>query len=74
MGHKEFLEKTEEFAKKIVKIAAKDRLTVVELCQAADTAKAIAYRSMVDNESIKRANYPSQHLAEPCGEKELFGD
>ena len=74
MNHKEFLEKTEEFAKKIVKMAVEDGLTVRELCAAASVAKGIADDSMVDVESIERTDYPSRHIAEPCDGKGLFGD
>lgn len=42
MDRKEFYEKTEEFAKKIINLAAEEGLTVRELCKAIDTAKAIA--------------------------------
>lgn len=65
MNQKEFLEKTEEFAKKIIKMAAEDGLTVRELCKAADTAQGIAYNSMVDSESIEKTDFPSRHIVEP---------
>lgn len=74
MNHKEFLEKTEEFAKKIIRLAKEDGLTVRELYAAADTAKGIADNSMVDGESIEKTDFPSRHIAEPCDEKGLFGD
>lgn len=64
MNGKAFLIKTEKFAKKIVKMAAEDGLTVKELDRAADTAKGIAYNSMVDNESIEKSDYPSRHIVE----------
>lgn len=64
MDSKEFIEKTEEFAKKIVRIAKEDGLTVRQLCMATDTAKGIAYNSMVDSESIEKTDYPSRHIVE----------
>lgn len=74
MDGKEFYEKTEEFAKKIIKLAKEDRLTVRELCKAADAAQGIAYNSMVDSESIEKTDFPSRHIACACDEKGLFGD
>lgn len=64
MDGKEFYEKTEEFAKKIINLAAEEGLTVRELCKSADTAKGIAYNSMIDAESIERTDYPSHHIVE----------
>lgn len=64
MDNKEFYEKTEEFAKKIVRMAKENGLTVRELYAAADTAKGIAYNSMIDAESIERTDYPSHHIVE----------
>lgn len=64
MDSKEFVEKAEEFAKKIIKLAKEDELTVRQLCMAADTAKGIAYNSMIDAESIERTDYPSHHIVE----------
>lgn len=74
MNCKEFLEKTEEFAKKIIKMAAEEGLTVRELHAAADTAKGIADNSMINVESIEKTDYSSRHIAEICDEKGLFGD
>lgn len=74
MDNKEFFEKTEEFAKKIIRLAKEENLTVRELDKAADTAKGIAYNSMVDIESIEKTDYPSRNIAWNCGEKELFSD
>lgn len=71
---KEFYEKTEEFAKKIINLAAEERLTVRELCKAADTAKGIAEHSKVDKESIKRADYSSCHIVCALDGKELFSN
>ena len=64
MDGKEFYEKTEEFAKKIIMLAKDDGLTIRQLCMATDTAKGIAYNSMVDSESIEKTDYPSQHIVE----------
>lgn len=72
MDGKEFLKKTEEFAKKIIRLAKEDGLTVKELDRAADAAKGIAYNSMVDSESIEKTDYPSSHMACACAEKKLF--
>lgn len=70
MGGKEFYEKTEEFAKKIINLAAEEGLTVRELCKAADTAKGIADYSMVDKHSTERVDYPSRYIVEQS--EELF--
>lgn len=67
MDSKEFYEKTEEFAKKIINFAVEDGLTVKELCMATDIAQKIAESSMVDNESVERADYPSHHIVYNCG-------
>lgn len=74
MESKEFLEKTEEFAKKIIRLAKDEGLTVRELCKATDTAKGIACNSMIDTESIDKTSYPSRYIAFACDEKELFRD
>ena len=71
---KGFYEKTEEFAKKIINLAAEEGLTVRELCKAADTAKGIAEYSMVDKKSIERVDYPSRHIVCTCDGKELFSN
>lgn len=75
MDGKEFYEKTEKFAKKIICLAADEGLTVRELCRAADTAKAIADYSTVGKESVEKPDYLSQHIVVPASdEKGLFGD
>lgn len=74
MDGKEFYEKTEEFAKKIIGLAADEGLTVRELCKAVDTAKAIADYSVVDKNSVKKPDYPSRHIVTECDGKGLFGD
>lgn len=73
MDNKEFYEKTEEFAKRIINLAAEEGLTVRELCKAADTAKGIAEYSVVNKNSTEKPDYPSQHIAN-CDERGLFGD
>lgn len=65
--------KSEEFAKKIIQMAAGENLTVVELCKAADMAKEISDYSTVEVESIEKVDFPSQHIC-TCDEKGLFGD
>ncbi len=74
MDGKEFYIKTEKFAKKIVRMAKEDGLTVRELCTAADTAQGIVYNSMVDTESIEKTDFPSRHIVDTdtCDEKGLF--
>lgn len=74
MDGKEFHEKTEEFAKKIISLAADEDLTVRELCKAADTAKAIADYSVVDKNSLEKPDYPSRHIVTDFDGKGLFGD
>lgn len=71
---KEFFEKTEEFAKKIINLAADEGLTVREVCEAADTAKAIANYSLVDKNSVEMLDYRSRHIVTKCDGKILFSD
>lgn len=61
---KEFMEKIEEFAKKIIELAADEGLTVCEFHRSADMAKAIADHSIIDRESVERPDYPSRHIVE----------
>lgn len=61
---KEFMEKTEEFAKKIIRLAVEEGLTAKELCRAVDTARWISENSMVDIESIEKTDFPSRHIVE----------
>ncbi len=68
------LTKLDEFAKKIIQTASEEKLTVGELCRAADMAKGISGNSTVDVESIEKTDFPSQHIAVACDGKELFGD
>lgn len=74
MDGKEFFKKTEEFAKKIIRLAKEDGLTVRELYAAADTAKGIADNSTVEWEAVSKTDFPSTHIPEECDEKGLFGD
>ena len=64
MDNKEFYEKTEEFAKRIVKLAVDERLTVREFCESADMAQGVVYNSIIGNESIENTDFPSRHIAE----------
>lgn len=68
------LTKSEEFAKKIIQMAAEEGLTVSELYSAADIAKGISDNSTVDVGSMEKTFFPSQHIATACDEKGLFGD
>lgn len=70
---KQSLIKAEEFAKKIISLAADEKLTVYELYAAADKAKDIANFSTVDKSSIGKADYLSLHIADD-NEKDLFED
>lgn len=72
-GEKMELTKSEEFAKKIIQMAAEEKLTVVEFYRAADIAKGISDNSTVDVESVERTDFPSQHIS-TCDEKGLFRD
>lgn len=74
MDGKEFYEKTEEFAKKIINLAAEEGLTVRELYGAADMVKRIADNSPVEREAIAKTDFPSTHIVETCCEEELFMD
>lgn len=67
------LTKSEEFAKKIIQMAAEEKLTVSELYSAADMAKGISGNSTVEVESVEKTDFPSQHIC-TCDEKGLFGD
>lgn len=74
MDSKEFLEKTEEFAKKIIRLAAEEKLTVNELYKSADIAKAVADNSTVEREAVQKTDFPSAHIDTTCDEIGLFGD
>lgn len=65
------MEKSEDFAKRIIKLAAEEKLTVSELCNAADIAKDISDNSTVEVESIEKSVFPSQRIC-TCDGKELF--
>lgn len=64
------LTKTEEFAKKIIRMAAEKKLTVGEFYEATDIAKGIADYSAVEAESAEKADLPSQHIS--MAHEELF--
>lgn len=67
------LTKSEEFAKKIIKMAAEDGLTVGELRYSVTLARDIANNSTVRREAVEGISFPSEHYARP--EKDnLFGD
>jgi len=72
IDYKETLERAEEFAKKIINLAAEDNLTICELCKAADIAKAVSENSMVDKGSIEKTDFASCYITETCNEEELF--
>lgn len=74
MDGKEFYEKTEKFAKKIIGLAADEGLTVRELYAAADMIKRISDNSAVNREAIEKTDFPSTHIVEPYNGKELFRD
>lgn len=61
--------KTEEFAKKIIQMAAEENLSVGELYRAADMAKGISDNSTVEVEAIGKTDFPSQHIC--AYEKEI---
>lgn len=56
------LTKTEEFAKKIIQMAAEENLSVGELYRAADMAKGISDNSTVEVEAIGKTDFPSQYI------------
>ncbi len=66
------MEKTEEFAKKIIRLAAEEGLTVRELYGASDMVKQIADNSTVEWEAVEKTDFPSQHIAEVS--PTIFGD
>lgn len=66
--------KSEVFATKIIELAAKEKLTMAELCYAVDIAKRISDNSTVEREAIKKTDFPSTHIVEACSEKGLFRD
>lgn len=66
--------KSEAFAREIIKLAAEERLTVKELCRAADMAKSISDNSTVEWEAVAKSDFPSCHIVATCDGKELFRD
>lgn len=66
--------RSENFARKIIKLAAEQKLTVNELYGAADMAKRISDNSTVEWEAVAKTDFPSTHIAEMCNGKGLFGD
>lgn len=69
------LTKSEEFAKKIIRMAAEEKLTIGELYDAADMAKRISDNSTVKVESIEKTDFPSQHIAVPAASMfDVFGE
>lgn len=71
---KESVIKSEKFAKKIIKLAAEEGLTVGELYSAADMAKSISDNSTVEWEAVAKSDFPSRHIVATCDGKELFRD
>lgn len=69
--NKESMMKLENFAKKIIELAAEEKLTVSELHSAVNIAKGISDNSTVEVESIKKADYPLRYIW-TCDGKELF--
>lgn len=67
MEEKTTLSKAEEFAKKIIRMAVEEKLTVGELYSATNMAKGISDNSAVEIESIEKADFPSQHAVTPTG-------
>ncbi len=66
--------KLEKFARKIIKLAAEEKLTVAELYSVADMVKSISDNSTVEWEAVAKTDFPSAHIVESCNERELFGD
>lgn len=54
----------EEFAKKIIKLASEEHLTVGELRKAADIAKGISENSLVEIGSIEKTDFPSKYICD----------
>lgn len=71
---KESMIKSEKFARKIIKMAAEEELTVRELYGAADMAKSISDNSTVEWEAVAKTDFPSTHIVKMCNGKGLFGD
>lgn len=69
---KDSLFEAEKFARKIIRLAAEEGLTVNQLYKAADIAKAIADNSTVEWEAVQKTSFPSAHIATACDEKGLF--
>lgn len=66
---KESIARIENFSRQIIKLAAEEKLTVRELCYAADMLKGIAENSTVEWESVEKSEFPSKYIY--C-EKGLF--
>lgn len=71
---KESMIRSENLARKIIKLAEEEGLTVRELWCAADIAKDIANNSSVEREAIVRTDFPSTHIVETYNGKGLFRD
>lgn len=54
---KESIARTDNFARKIINLAAEEKLTVKELCYVADMLKGIAENSTVECKSLERAGF-----------------
>lgn len=67
------LTKSEEFAKKIIQMAAEEGITVGELRYSVILARNIANNSAVKREAIEGISFPSEHYAKP-EKDDLFGD
>lgn len=57
-----YMKKIEDFAGKIVLLAAEEELTICEFAKAIDMAKGISVNSMVEKGSIERTDFPSDHI------------
>lgn len=68
---KEQMIREEEFAKKIVKLASEEHLTVRELWDAADIAKGISENSLVEFGSIEKTDFHSKYICDFERPKEI---
>lgn len=72
--NEESMVKSESFARKIIFLAANEKLTVCELCSAADMAKNISCNSTVEEEAVEKTDFPATLIAAACNENRLFED
>lgn len=59
-----YMDKSTAFAKKIIRLASEEGLTINELVRAADMAKGISVNSTVESGCIEKTDFPSDHIVD----------